>query len=194
MCAESQARQKEILVLIENLSEQEEIYWLQRGRANWLLHGYRNTSFFHNAATARKKRNQIKKLLDDNGVWVHGTEMKNHIMGYFSNLFTSEVSHPNLEVLSLVERKVTDEMNDALLAPYTAEEVRKALFDIGDLKAPGPDGLHAVFYKRFWSMLGDNLTEEVLQAVNTCSIPTGWNDTAIVMIPKINSPEKVIQF
>ena len=46
MCAESQARQKEILVLIENLLEQEEIYWLQRGRANWLLHGDRNTSFF----------------------------------------------------------------------------------------------------------------------------------------------------
>ena len=103
MCAESQARQKEILVLIENLLEQEEIYWLQCGRANWLLHGDRNTSFFHNAATTRKKRNQIKKLLDDNGLWVQGTEMKNHIMAYFSNLFTSEVSHPNSEVLSLVQ-------------------------------------------------------------------------------------------
>ena len=84
---------------------------------------------------------------------------------------------------------MTDEMNDALLAPYTGVEVRKALFDIGDLKAPSLDGLHAIFYKRFWSMLGDDLTEEVLQAVNTCSIPTGWNDTVIVMIPKINSPE-----
>ena len=85
-------------------------------------------------------------------------------------------------------------MNRALLAPYTAEEVRKALFDIGDLKAPGPDGLHAIFYKRFWAMLGDDLTEEVLQAVNTCTIPDGWNDTTIVMIQKVNSPEKVTQF
>jgi hypothetical protein len=40
-------------------------------------------------------------------------------------------------------------MNDVLLAPFSAEEVKKALFDIGDLKAPGPDGLHAIFYKRF---------------------------------------------
>ena len=39
-------------------------------------------------------------------------------------------------------------MNNALLSPYTADDVRKALFDIGDLKAPGPDGLHAIFYKR----------------------------------------------
>lgn len=191
---ESQARQKEILVLVENLLEQEEIYRVQRGRANWLLHGDRNTSFFHNAVTARKKRNQIKKLLDENGVWVQDREMKNHIMAYFSRLFTSEVNQLDPMVLSLVKRKVTNEMNNALLAPYTAEEVRKALFDIGDLKAPGPDGLHDIFYKRFWSMLGDDLIEEVLRAVNTCTIPDGWNETTIVMIPKINSPEKVTQF
>ena len=43
-------------------------------------------------------------------------------------------------------------------------------------------------------MLGDDLTGEVLWAVNTCSIPDGWNDTAIVMVPKVNSPEKITQF
>ena len=43
-------------------------------------------------------------------------------------------------------------------------------------------------------MLGDDLTEEVLQAVNTGTIPNGWNDTTIVMIPQIGFPEKVTQF
>lgn len=102
--------------------------------------------------------------------------------------------HPNQDVLSFVRRRVSAEMNDALLAPYTTEDVRKALFDIGDLKAPGPDGLHAIFYKRFWPMLGDDLVEEVLHVVNTCTIPQGWNDTTIAMIPKVNSPDKVTQF
>ena len=88
MNVDSQARQKEILVLIENLLEQEEIHWVHRGRANWLLHGDRNTSFFHNAATARKKRNQIKKLLDDTGVWLQDSDLKDHIKGYFSNIFS----------------------------------------------------------------------------------------------------------
>ena len=70
MNVDSQARQKEILVLIENLLEQEEIYLLQRGHANWLLHGDCNTIFFHNVATTRKKRKQVKKLLDETGVCV----------------------------------------------------------------------------------------------------------------------------
>jgi hypothetical protein len=43
-------------------------------------------------------------------------------------------------------------------------------------------------------MLGNDLVQEVLQAVNTASIPAGWNDTAIVMIPKVDNPEKEAQF
>jgi hypothetical protein len=72
--------------------------------------------------------------------------------------------------------------------------VKKALLKIGDLKAPGPNGLHAIFYKRFWHLLGDDLVHEVLAAVNNCVIPEGWNNTTIVMIPKIKTPEKVTQF
>jgi hypothetical protein len=41
-------------------------------------------------------------------------------------------------------------MNNDLLAPFSEAEVKKALFQIVDFKAPGPDGLHAIFYKRFW--------------------------------------------
>ena len=62
-----------------------------------------------------------------------------------------------------MRKRVSKEMNNALLAPYTTEDVRKALFDIGDLKAPGPDGLHTIFYKRFWPMLREDLIEEVLK-------------------------------
>jgi hypothetical protein len=50
-------------------------------------------------------------------------------------------------------------MNEALLKPYTAEEIKEAMFDIGDYKAPGTDGLHAVFYKKFWSVVGDEVTK-----------------------------------
>jgi hypothetical protein len=45
--------------------------------------------------------------------------------------------------------RVTSEMNGILLAPFRAEDVKKAVFNIGDLKAPRPDGLRALFYKRF---------------------------------------------
>jgi hypothetical protein len=37
---------KERATLIELLLEQEEVHWAQRSRANWLMQGGRNTSFF----------------------------------------------------------------------------------------------------------------------------------------------------
>lgn len=85
-------------------------------------------------------------------------------------------------------------MNNSLMAPYTADEVKKAMFSIGYFKAPRMYGLHAIFYKRFWPMLGDDLVMEVLNVVNSQVMPQGWNVTTIVMIPKVYTPEKVSQF
>ena len=43
-------------------------------------------------------------------------------------------------------------------------------------------------------MLGDDLVDEVLAAINNAAILDGWNDTTIVLIPKIDNPEMVAQF
>jgi hypothetical protein len=91
---DSEAKAKEMAEIIEMLLEQEEIRWLQRSRANWLQHGDRNTSFFHNFASARRKKNFIKRLKNDDGIWIEGTEtLKPLVFNYFSNLFTAQVQH-----------------------------------------------------------------------------------------------------
>lgn len=92
----------------------------------------------------------VKGLVDDNGVRTEDVEeMKGMVKDYFDKLFTSEVHEVDQNVLRDVKRRVTTDMNSLLLAPVSREEVKKALFSIGDLKAPGPDGLHAIFFKRF---------------------------------------------
>jgi hypothetical protein len=146
---ENEAIAKEMAALIDLLLELEETHWMQRSRANWLNHGDRNTTFFHNFASARRKKNFIKKLKDGEN-WVEGTDaLKPLIFDYFNQLFSSEVNQIDLEMLEKVPVRVTDNMNERLLSPFTAEEVKIVAFSIGDFKAPGPDGLHAVFYKKF---------------------------------------------
>ncbi|XP_071677285.1 uncharacterized protein [Lolium perenne] len=163
---EAVAKQKEIQMSIENLLEQEELYWVQRGRVNWLKHGDQNTAFFHRSATARRKRNFIKSLKTESGDVVEDSDqLMSLATGYFQNLFSTDVQNPDQGVFDKVIPRVTEDMNQILLAPYTREEVKKALFNIGDLKAPGPDGLHAVFYKRFWHIIGEDLTDEVWRLI-----------------------------
>jgi hypothetical protein len=59
------------------------------------------------------------------------------------------------QLLNVVVPRVTSEMNEALVAPFSEEEVSAALNSIGDLKAPGPDGMPSIFYKQFWDIIGN---------------------------------------
>jgi hypothetical protein len=192
---ENEQRKKEISELIEKLLEQDEIRWNQRARANWLQNGDRNTSYFHSFATARKKRNCIKKIKNTNGDFVESNDNLNPVIqNYFTNLFSTDNIAVEPGFLEMITPKVTQQMNDDLIAPYTADDVKKAVFSIGDLKAPGPDGLHALFYKKFWHLVGPDITVAVLKAINDKNIPDGWNETVIVLIPKVDNPEEVAQF
>jgi hypothetical protein len=126
---------------------------------------------------------------------VEGTDNLNPIiLQYFTNLFASDNNEVQQDFLDKITPKVSNEMNEMLTAQFSAEDVRKAVFSIGDLKAPGPDGLHALFYKKFWHLVGEDITAAVLQAINEKSIPEGWNETIVVLIPKVDSPEEVSQF
>jgi hypothetical protein len=52
------------------------------------------------------------------------------------------------ELLDIVPSRVTLAMNDSLDKPYTAEEVKSALFQMAPSKAPGVDGFTAGFFQR----------------------------------------------
>ena len=45
--------------------------------------------------------------------------------------------------------QVSDEENGLLTAPYSEEEVKKAVFQMEHNKAPGPDGFPAEFFQNF---------------------------------------------
>jgi hypothetical protein len=64
-------------------------------------------------------------------------------------------------------------MNEHLTAEYTVEEVKDALDSIGDLKAPGADGMRAIFYKKFWGTVGNAVVQEVLSVLRGGGIPEG---------------------
>ena len=156
---------------------------------SWLRDGDRNTKIFHSFASERRKMNRIFKLKREDGVVVEEEEaMKEVATNYFSNLFTSSTGTRMDELLEHVDPRVTEAMNEMLCAEFTSKEVVEALDSIGDFKAPGPDGMHSVFYKKFWDIVGEKVSDEVLSILNGGPMPSGWNDTCIVLIPKVNNP------
>jgi hypothetical protein len=115
------------------------------------------------------------------------------ISDYFYGLFASQVYDTNPNLLEKVVPRITSEMYDVLKKTYSTEDVKKTLFSIDDMKTPGMDGLHALFFKKCWHIQDGDLIQEVLEAINNNIISDGWNDTVIVLIPKVESPESIMQ-
>lgn len=48
-----------------------------------------------------------------------------------------------------------------------------------------------IFYKKFWDLIGEKVQHEVLLVLNGGEMLSGWNETTVVLIPKVKSPERI---
>ncbi|KAJ4833375.1 hypothetical protein Tsubulata_029926, partial [Turnera subulata] len=133
---------------LDDLLEREELLWRQQ--AIWLESGDRNTTYFHRKANQRRKKNMLVELEDDDGVTViEKGALLTLVFQYFSDIFSSSLASPISTDLSILASKVSGAMVDDLSAPFTAEEVQRALFQMKPSKAPSPDGMPPRFFQKF---------------------------------------------
>ena len=71
------------------------------------------------------------------------------------------------------------------------DEIEQVVKSMPMDKAPGPDGMPSIVFKRHWHFMGDKVVEEVLAVLNEGVMPEGWNDTVVVLIPKVKNPSRI---
>jgi hypothetical protein len=177
---------------MDELLYREEIQWMQRSRVAWLREGDRNTKYFHRKASWRHKKNRIRKLKRGDGTLTADTgEMENMARDFFQKLYTRDDNIVPSIVTNVVQECVDERMNESLCATFTEKEISDALFQIGPLKAPGPDGFPARFLQRNWDILRHDVVFAVQRFFADGIMPDEVNDTAIVLIPKKNDHAKL---
>uniref|UniRef100_A0A5B7BZB7 Reverse transcriptase domain-containing protein n=1 Tax=Davidia involucrata TaxID=16924 RepID=A0A5B7BZB7_DAVIN len=90
--------------------------------------------------------------------------------------------------------RVTHSMNTSLLRPFTREEIYTALSQMHPTKVPGSDGMSALFFQKYWHIVGDQVTAAILDCLNGGSFLSKINFTHIVLIPKTQCPEDMAHF
>lgn len=164
---DNRARLKEAKDKHEELLKRLEIMWRQRSRVTWLREGDRNTAFFHRSASDRRERNTIGGLFNSEGAWITDEDdMKEVARSYFEEILTTSNPSSIEEVLNCVDCRVTDDMNSILLQAFNKEEILSAINQMSPTKAPGPDGLPALFFQKFWGIVGSDITDAVLEFLN----------------------------
>jgi hypothetical protein len=71
-----------------------------------------------------------------------------------------------------------------LLSPVLYEDIRKAVFGIGNDKAPGPDGYSSFFFKQAWNVVGEDLCTAIQDFFHSGRLLKQVNHSIISLVLK----------
>lgn len=180
---------------INKLWRNEEIYWQQRSRVQWLQAGDKNTSFFHKSVLQRRSKNKVVRIRNERGQWLENEEeILVSFQDYYRNLFEEEEITNVDQVLGVIKPVIVGDLKHSLDSDIVPEEITRAVFQLGANKAPGPDGYNGFFFQKYWHIVGPDVTAAVLNFFSTGIMPSSLNSTDLVLIPKVLGPEDLSQF
>ena len=84
---------------------------------------------------------------------------------------------------------LSTEDSTALARPLIDVEIFEALHSMKPFKAPSPDGLYAVFFQKFWEVVGTLVKHAIHDIFSSGIMPMDLNQTLITLIPKQKDPE-----
>jgi hypothetical protein len=147
-------------------------------------------------ANGRHRKTKIIQLEQDEGIIVGDANLKVFITDYYKSLFGPHIQNSFSldETLRHDIPQVSEEENEVLVAPFSEEEVKAAVFDMEHNKAPGPDGFSAEFYQFFWDVVKHDLMS-LFNEFHAGRLPIhSLNFGIITLLPKVTEAIQIQQF
>ncbi|GKB30917.1 RNA-directed DNA polymerase, eukaryota, reverse transcriptase zinc-binding domain protein, partial [Tanacetum coccineum] len=95
---------------------------------------------------------------------------------------------------SLFHKRISPEVAQKMISDISVKEIKCAMFDINDSKAPSPDGFTVAFFKKAWNIVGEDVCEAVQEFFSSGRMLGELNATLISLILKTQTPNKVTDF
>ena len=161
----------------------------QKTKIEWLREGDHNSAYFHNILKGRVSKSRILCVKDVMGRNYKDDGVANVFVSHFQDfLGNCDEVYPIEDPDGLFNKKLDAENALHLIRDITNEEIKYALFDIDDNKAPGPDGYTSKFFKASWDIVGMDVCSAVREFFTSGKMLGELNTTRISLIPKCKNP------
>nr|GEU80644.1 RNA-directed DNA polymerase, eukaryota, reverse transcriptase zinc-binding domain protein [Tanacetum cinerariifolium] len=164
-----------------------------KAKIKWATEGDENSKYYH--GIVNKKRNQlsIRGVLAD-GIRINNpASVKNEFLSHFKNRFEIP-QEARLNLNMDFPYKLTSTQQSDLEIKVSKEDTKRAVWNCGVDKTPGPNEFSFGFYRHFWKLIETNVEAAVKYLFQYGSISKGCNSSFIALIPKIPDAKMVKDF
>jgi len=141
-----------------NLKSAEKMFFSQKLKNAFFKESDKGTHFFHSLMNHTHRRNYISAIQCPDGMLTTSiSEVGEEFVRYYRELLGTSKHTTSIDVEVALSGPCIDAgSHSLLLAPVSNDLIKKALFSIGNDKAPGPDGYSSHFFKTAWDVVGND--------------------------------------
>ncbi|GJW57332.1 RNA-directed DNA polymerase, eukaryota [Tanacetum coccineum] len=183
----------EVVKSLQNIDKLQALEMAQKAKLQWSIEGDENSRFYHGVLNKKWSQLNIRGIMVD-GIW---TESPNMVKSEFFHHFRSRFDKPadsRVQINMRYPNTISLDQQAVLELNVSKEELKRAVWDSGTDKSPGPDGFTFGFYHRFWKIIESDVFKAVKQFFTYGDIPKGCNSCFIALILKIPDANLVKDF
>ncbi|GJV15420.1 reverse transcriptase zinc-binding domain-containing protein [Tanacetum coccineum] len=169
----------------------EERFLKQKAKIQWLKEGDANSAYFHKAVKSRVSRSRIDTVTNSEGVVFDNNTVHDAFVTHYEMFLGHEGETSNFNYANLFNVRINDQDAQDMVREISNQEVKDAIFSIGDDKSPGPDGFTAAFFKEAWNIIANDVYLAVREFFRNGTLLKEINHTIIALLPKVKSPSRV---
>ncbi|KAI3795587.1 hypothetical protein L1987_38243 [Smallanthus sonchifolius] len=159
----------------------------------WAIDGDENSYLFHSMVNANVSNNRINGL-DFDGEWIDNLALlKEKIGDFFAEKFLEPSDlRPKVKYFNI--SRLEDYEADSLVVQFTRTEIKTAVWECGDNKAPGPDEFSFRFLKTFWACFEADFYKMFQEFHEGAKLSRGCTSSFIALISKVVDPTVIQKF
>nr|GEW30673.1 RNA-directed DNA polymerase, eukaryota [Tanacetum cinerariifolium] len=160
-------RRLELKNTLLKIMEMESKNNVQKSKVKWAVEGDENLKFFHGIINKRRSQLAIRARF-------------------------KKPDEQRFKLNFQFHKKLLQNQSDDLESKVTCDEIRKAVWNCGDNKSPGPDGYTFEFFKKYWDLVGSDFSEADEYFFINGAFSKGCNSSFVMLILKVVDAKQIL--